>query len=272
LYVKYLAKALDRLELPSQTPVVAVMAQCYAGSFANFIYREGTPARGVSPQLRCGFFATVKSRVSVGCTPEVDEAEYQDYSTSFFTGLSGYDRKRESVAPEDSADYNHDGRVSYAEAHAFAKVHEQTSDRPISTSEAWLQRRAEVLDTHVITRRPLRELMEKGRPEQGYVVKSLATRLGLDLDQSWDATHPDFVGDEDEDEEEAAAARARDYEERLRMELINIGMEERLRQTGGAEELAVLDRLLTCEQGSWDAPLNPVAVPPASQEESSHIP
>jgi hypothetical protein len=75
----------------------------------------------------------------VGCTPAVNEADYRDYSSSFFAGLSGRDR---TGKPVPSADYDGDGKVSYAEAHAFAKVDEYTTDLPISTSETWLQLRS----------------------------------------------------------------------------------------------------------------------------------
>jgi hypothetical protein len=40
---------------------------------------------------------------------------------------------------------------------------------------------------------------------------------------------------------------------RLWMELLNLGMEARLRGEGDARKLAVLDRLLACEHGSWHA-------------------
>ena len=46
--------------------------------------------------------------------------------------LSGITRLRN---PAKSADYNQDWRVSYAEAHAFAEVDEETSDLPVSTFE-----------------------------------------------------------------------------------------------------------------------------------------
>ncbi len=134
LSVQQFAASLD--QLPQTVPVVAMMSQCYSGSFANFIYQGGDPRRPVALQTRCGFFATIKSRPSVGCTPEVNEADYRDYSSSFFAGLSGPDRTGQRVA---SANYNRDGRVSYAEAHAFAKVDEQSTDLPVSTLEVWLQ-------------------------------------------------------------------------------------------------------------------------------------
>jgi hypothetical protein len=51
------------------------------------------------------------------------------------------------------------------------------------------------------------------------------------------------------------------YVERLYMELINIGMQEKLRASGSPQALAVLDRLLQCENGSWGKPAGAAPVP-----------
>ncbi|MCY1075193.1 Caspase domain-containing protein [Archangium lansingense] len=238
--------------LPSTTPVVTVMSQCYAGSFANFIYQDANPKRPVVAQPRCGFFATVDYLPSVGCTPEVDEADYKDYSSSFFAGLSGLGRTGKVVT---SADYDGDGRVSYAEAHAFAKVDGETTDLPISTSESWLQRRVKRRDRSRLTSAPIQEVMRSGRPAQRYVVESLVRKLGLLPGLS---LRDNFKLLKLETDESAA------YAERLYMELLNIGMEEKLRTSGSPQALAVFERLLQCENGSWDRP--PGAVPVATPE------
>jgi hypothetical protein len=248
LSVRALSRALDRLA--PETPVVAVMSQCYAGSFANFIYQGGDPMEPVASQARCGFFATVKERPSVGCTPEVDEADYRDYSSSFFAGLSGYSRAGHPVA---SADYDQDGRVSFAEAHAFAKVDEETTDLPVSTSEVWLQRKARKADDDELARRPILELLPGARPEQRRVIESLAQRLDLDVAQS-------FLQNEKRLRRAITDERAA-YAMRLWMELLNVGMEARLREEGDSRKLEVLDRLLACERGSWHAPPQVEAFP-----------
>jgi hypothetical protein len=241
LSVRALSRALDRLS--PETPVVAVMSQCFAGSFANFIYQGGDPTEPVAAQARCGFFATVKENPSVGCTPEVDEEDYRDYSTSFFAGLSGYDRVGQPVV---SADYDEDGQVSFAEAHAYAKVDEDTTDWPVSTSELWLQRKARSADEKEIADRPILEFLPIARPEQRQVIQAIARRLELDVAQS-------FVQNEQQlrkaiREEQAA------YGMRFWMELLNVGMEVRLRAEGDPARLEVLDRLIACENSSWHAP------------------
>jgi hypothetical protein len=241
LSVRALSRALDRLS--PETPVVAVMSQCFAGSFANFIYQGGDPVEPVAAQARCGFFATVKERPSVGCTPEVDEEDYRDYSSSFFAGLSGYNRAGHPVG---SADYDQDGRVSFAEAHAFAKVDEETTDWPVSTSEVWLQRKAHHDDEDEIAERPILELLSGARPEQRHVIESLARRLELDPAQSFVQNEPKL--------RRAFSGEQEAYVMRLWMELLSVGMEARLREEGEQRKLEVLDRLLACERSSWHAP------------------
>lgn len=237
LSVRELATLLD--ELPVDQPVVTMMAQCYAGAFANFIYQAGDPDQPLALQTRCGFFATVATRPSVGCTPSVNEADYEDYSSSFFAGLSGRDRIGN---PAPSADYNQDGVVSYAEAHAFAKVDEETSDWPISTSEAWLQRRASSADFTTALGQPLQGLIDKARPEQQYVIRAIADRFGFDLSQSYTQNRRSMgkSGTSISEVEEA-------YLMRLQMELLSVVVTETVRQSGDRDAIASLDRILSCE-------------------------
>jgi hypothetical protein len=228
-------------DLPTTTPIVTMMSQCYSGSFANFIYEGGDPDRAVALQTRCGFFATIKSRPSVGCTPEVNEADYRDYSSSFFAGLSGKSRTGQAVA---SADYNKDGRVSYAEAHAFAKVDEQTSDLPVSTVEVWLQekvgqRRSELLNS------PIATILATASPDRKYVVDSLVQKFRLDPQRSANTNIDNLPGYSKDTEVERA------YLTRLGMELLNIAMEKEIRASRDRETIAILDRLENCEGGSW---------------------
>ena len=75
-------KRLDKL--PVDTPVVMVMVQCYSGGFANVIFKDGDPKKGMAEHSRAGFFATVHNRVAAGCTPDIREENYQEYSTNFW--------------------------------------------------------------------------------------------------------------------------------------------------------------------------------------------
>jgi Caspase domain len=241
LTVREFATFLDRL--PPSKPVVTVMVQCYAGAFANsLVYENGDPQAKVAERHRCGFFATTKSLPSVGCTAEVNEADYRDYSSSFFAGLSGTKRIGQRVA---SADYNQDGRVSYLEAHAFAKVDERAADLPISTSESWLQSQlSEVATANLLDRQSLSKLLATARPEQRFVVQSLAKQLNFDRRKSYRDNYDLVESSVTEDELKST------YLSRLKMELINIAIEQQLRTSKNTQKIAILDRLLNCESGS----------------------
>ncbi len=233
-------------QLPEKIPFVAVMSQCYSGTFANMIYKAGDPKRGVALQTRCGFFATIKVEPSVGCTAEVNEADYRDYSSSFFAGLTGRDRTGKAVA---SADYNRDGRVSYAEAHAFAKVDEYTTDLPISTSESWLQRQvANPTVRDKILGQPMAPLAKIARPEQRYVINTLSQKFGLNMQRSFNGNVRSLpVGRVNSQEDQA-------YLTRLSMELTNVAMAQRVKDSKDKAAIDTLNRLINCESGSWNSP------------------
>jgi hypothetical protein len=240
--VQQLSRMLDRL--PAETPFITMMSQCYSGSFANLIYKGGDPKQGIALQTRCGFFATIKTEPSVGCTPEVNEADYQDYSSSFYAGLSGRDRLGQPVA---SADYNQDGRVAYAEAHAFAKVEEQTTDLPISTSEAWLQRQSSPQFQEQILEQPIANLLKVARPEQRHVIEQLSGKFSFRLSQSLAENLNPM------DEQKLNEVEQTDLT-RLAVELENVGLEQQVRRSGNQSAIAILDRLLKCEADSWGRP------------------
>ncbi|NEO27496.1 MAG: Caspase domain-containing protein, partial [Kamptonema sp. SIO4C4] len=240
LTVRQLAQS--AAQFPQSTPVVVMMAQCFSGSFADFIYQEGDPRQPVALQSRCGFFATVRSRPSVGCTPEVDESDYKDYSSSFFAGLSGRSRIGEPVS---SADYNQDGEISYREAHAFTKVDMETMDWPVSTVEVWMQEQTPRWEKREILRQPIKEWVTNARPEQQYVIRAIAKRYNFNLQQSYERNYRRVSPQKQEDEVESA------FLQRLAMELVNVAKEAEIRNSGDETAIAILDRLLHCENKTW---------------------
>lgn len=242
LSVRQFSQMLDRL--PPQNSVITMMSQCFSGSFANFIYQNGNPKLPIALQTRCGFFATIKTRPSVGCTAAVNEADYRDYSSSFFAGLSGRSRTGQAVA---SADYSKSGKISFSEAHAFAKVDEESTDLPISTSEAWLQNQASKKDVEVILGQPIANFRQIARPEQRYVVERLSKIFDFDLQKSF--TQNVIALNETKlntDEKQA-------YLRRLAMELVNIGIEKQLRASRNQQQIKILDRLIKCEASSLNS-------------------
>jgi hypothetical protein len=128
-------KKLDTL--PSDQTFILVMVQCYSGGFANFIFREGDSKKGLHPQVRAGFFATVHDRVAAGCTPDIREENYQEYSTHFWEALCGESRIGKKIQ---KPDFNGDGSTSLTEAHAYVVIHSNTIDIPIKTSDIFLRR------------------------------------------------------------------------------------------------------------------------------------
>ncbi len=123
--------------LTSDTPVQTVMVQCYSGGFAQMIFEKGDPDGPLSSANRCGFFATVPSRVAAGCSPDLNHRE--EYSPYFFAAVSG---KTEAGKVVD-ADYDGNGTVTSDEAHAFVLLYENAIDVPISTSSQLLRERFE---------------------------------------------------------------------------------------------------------------------------------
>jgi hypothetical protein len=133
LTVTDLVRLLDTL--PEGVGVVAIMVQCYTGGFARMIYDKADPDRGLAGQNRCGFFATVHDRAAAGCTPDVDETTYVEYSTYFWEALAGHTRTGKSVV---APDYDGDGKVSWSEAHAYTVLSADTIDLPLATSSEFL--------------------------------------------------------------------------------------------------------------------------------------
>jgi hypothetical protein len=75
--------------------------------------------------------------MAAGCTPEVDEAEYHDFTSYFFAALTGRDRIGRRVT---GVDYNKDGRVGMDEAFYYTLANDKSIDVPVNTSDVFLRR------------------------------------------------------------------------------------------------------------------------------------
>ena len=100
-------------------------------------FPRGRFKKGLHPQVRAGFFATVHDRVATGCTPDIREENYQEYSTHFWEALCGESRIGKKIQ---KPDFNGDGSTSLTEAHAYVVIHSNTIDIPIKTSDVFLRR------------------------------------------------------------------------------------------------------------------------------------
>lgn len=127
--VNELVELLD--QLPREVSVVAIMVQCHSGGFARIVYNHGDSEDRFSDQCRCGFFATVHDRPAAGCTSDIDEETYVEYSTYFWEAIAGRTRLGEPIK---RPDYDGDGKVSFREAHAYTLLTSDTIDLPITTS------------------------------------------------------------------------------------------------------------------------------------------
>ncbi|MDE0862011.1 MAG: hypothetical protein OSA93_17775 [Akkermansiaceae bacterium] len=122
--------------LPKGVSVFTVMVQCYSGGFSHLIFNENNVKKGDSERDICGFYSTVHNRLAAGCTPEINEENYDEYSSHFWAALRGKSRTDKSV---ESADYDGSGEVSFEEAHAFAVLVSRNVDVPVKTSDAYLR-------------------------------------------------------------------------------------------------------------------------------------
>jgi hypothetical protein len=136
LTVKDLAAQLD--SLPQSVKVVLVMVQCYAGGFADLIFQNGDDKAPLGREDLCGFFATTHDRPAAGCTTDIEEENYHEYSTYFWEAIRGRTRLDQPVTRP--RDLDNDGAVSFAEAHAYTLLESRTVDIPVKTSDAFLRR------------------------------------------------------------------------------------------------------------------------------------
>ncbi|MFO1063859.1 MAG: hypothetical protein U0892_08360 [Pirellulales bacterium] len=121
--------------LPTELPVVMVMAQCYCGGFGHTIFTDLDEAKGLSPHLRAGFFAQQHDLPAAGCRPDIEHDE--EFSSYFWGAIAGKTRNGVPIA---DCDANQDGVISFAEAYAHAVIAGETIDVPLRTSEVLLRK------------------------------------------------------------------------------------------------------------------------------------
>lgn len=176
--MKDFAAKLDKL--PESVPVVLVMVQCYSGGFANAIFKDGDAKTGMSAANRCGFYATVPDRPAAGCTADIRDENYKEYSTSFWSAICGRSRTGQVVAPPD---YDHNGHVSFAEAHAYTVLASDTIDIPVKTSDAFLRAfsktKADKMPELLTVDSPYDALLATASPIDRAVLEGLSSQLGL---------------------------------------------------------------------------------------------
>ncbi|MDR3692527.1 MAG: hypothetical protein P4L46_24305 [Fimbriimonas sp.] len=146
LSVSQLSESLK--EFPKSTPITLIMVECFSGAFGNTLFEGGDPGGALADLNLCGFFASVAQRPAAGCTPELKEANYRDFTSYFIAALTGVDRLGNKVT---GADYNRDGRVGMNEAFAYSLIHDDSIDTPVCTSDVFLRHFVKTPDRDVMT-------------------------------------------------------------------------------------------------------------------------
>src|SRR5204863_528561 len=155
-----------------------VMVQCFSGAFGNVLFEGGDPAAAAVERKIAGFFAAPRERAAAGCTPEVDEAEYHDFTSYFFAALSGRDRVGRKVS---GADYNRDGRVSMDEAFCYTLINDISIDVPVCTSDIFLRKAVTTPDPKVFEA-SYKDVLSWTTPAQRAALEQLSVKLKLDGD------------------------------------------------------------------------------------------
>jgi hypothetical protein len=208
-------------KLPSEMPVVMVMAQCYCGGFAHTIFSELDPSQGLSPHLRVGFFAQQHNLPAAGCRPDIEHDE--EFSSYFWGAIAG--RSRNGI-PKDGCDIDGDGVVSFAEAYAHAVIAGETIDIPLCTSEVLLKTYSQLAPTNeangaadfATLSGKLADVLAGARPVSARIVTELAKSLGLSLEDDVSVV---FQRYEDERQARRSQGRGRSRQRSGRRELLS---------------------------------------------------
>lgn len=138
--------------------VVFCFTCCHSGGFHHLDVPRSAPANPawfaglqpvecadwsdtVAPARIAGFVATTEDSLAAGCNPDPDPEKWLGYERHFPEALIGIDLM--------SGQKIGAARASFAAAHEAATLVDRTIDKPSSTSEAWLERYATLIETAV---------------------------------------------------------------------------------------------------------------------------
>ncbi len=244
LSVKRLAA--DLRTLPTRTPVTIVMVQCFSGAFGNLLFEGGDPQGPPINLNLCGFFASAPDREAAGCTSEVNEADYHDFTSYFFAALSGTSRLGTPVA---GADYDHDGQVGMNEAFAYALIHDVSIDTPVCTSDVFLRRYVTGATDGALFQAGFADVQQWAQPAQRAALDALSQQLNLEGPRRLIVAYAQFrlrIQHKDTEAQEEQTARVVRFV-RLAKSVI---LAHRLQQNGAPALQARYAALLAAEAGS----------------------
>ena len=152
--------------------------------FKNILFKDGDPEKGLAANNICGFYATVFDRLAAGCTPEINDENYQEYSTWFWAALSGKNRQGFKIL---KPDYNGDGRTSFDEAHAYTLINLRSIDIPTKTSELVLRKytpKTFSKSLGISQKSKLRDYLKYSDPSSRAVIEGLIKQTGVSLEMN----------------------------------------------------------------------------------------
>lgn len=146
-------------EFPKDIPIISMMAQCYAGGFANTIFDDIEERKTLSDHTRIGFYAQQYDLQAAGCRPDIERDE--EFSSYFWGAIYGEMRNGTRIQ---NADLDGDLQVSLEEAFVYTICHGDTIDIPLRGSDVLLRQWSAIPDyklareRYVRTRRPPAQL------------------------------------------------------------------------------------------------------------------
>lgn len=158
-------------------PVTILMVQCFSGAFANIIFDRADEQNDLLDRQVCGFFAATQDRVAAGCTPELNEAEYRDFSSTFLAAITGKDRVGRTVQ---MPDYNGNGWTGFDEAFYFSLIEDPSIDVPVVTSDAFLRKFVPVSDDNEVVETPWSDVLKWANPAQRAALVGICEKIGGD--------------------------------------------------------------------------------------------
>lgn len=171
LTVQDLSRQIARI--PENRPITLVMVQCYSASFASVLFEGGKPGGRYLDRPLAGFFSTTRDRVAAGCTPEQNEEDYHDFTSYFFSALTGRTRLGKTIK---KPDYNKDGRTGMDEAYLSSIENSTSADVPMATSDLFLREYAP-FEVEEFAGTPFETILKSGSAGQRAVLENLSGQI-----------------------------------------------------------------------------------------------
>lgn len=187
--VPTLSKSLEAI--PKDVPVTILMVQCHSGGFAKLLFPDGDPSKPPIDNRLCGFYASVEQRYAAGCTSEINEANYRDFTSYFVAALTGEDRMGKKWTGQ--ADYDHNGKIGMNEAYCWSLINDDSIDTPICTSDEFLRDVLVGTDDKTIFATKYSDVLKWATRAQRAALDGLSKSLQLDGDDRLSSAYVKYL-------------------------------------------------------------------------------